>query len=254
MNGVKGDLATTNNNLQMARGELGTLIAKNHDEIDELRRLGERDYYEFTLSGKGNKSKAGSLMIELRGTNPKKNQFTRRALRRRHAPGEEGSRSRRADLLLHARHASAARVGCEPVGKDKVVGYVSMPKPQPTGQPRLPRRRRRVSFNRTIRARARFIGGQGQTALPVFLCPRSAISRCASPSAACARLARPGNASSRMMPHGRAGHLCPSRVHSARRNRRRRGRRRRPTDSRAVGPRGRSFHAARAQFAAKHAA
>ena len=48
VNGVKTDLDTTKNNLQMARGEFGTLIARNHDEVEELRRLGERDYYEFT--------------------------------------------------------------------------------------------------------------------------------------------------------------------------------------------------------------
>src|SRR6202050_1934371 len=76
VNGVKTDLETEKNNLQMARGEFGTLIAKNHDEIEEIRRLGERDYYEFTISGKGNKTKMGTLTAELRDTNVKKNQFT----------------------------------------------------------------------------------------------------------------------------------------------------------------------------------
>src|SRR5437016_2006493 len=63
-------------NLDMARTEFGTLIARNQDEIDELRRVGERDYVEFTLTGKGNRSKVGDLKVELRGTNVKKNQFT----------------------------------------------------------------------------------------------------------------------------------------------------------------------------------
>ena len=41
----------TKNNLQMATSSMGTLIARNHDEIDQLRRLfGERDYYEFLRS------------------------------------------------------------------------------------------------------------------------------------------------------------------------------------------------------------
>jgi hypothetical protein len=35
------DLEKTKNDLNMARSELGTLIARNHDEIDELRRQGE---------------------------------------------------------------------------------------------------------------------------------------------------------------------------------------------------------------------
>src|SRR5438309_6666695 len=76
INGVKSDLASTRSNLDMTRTEFGTLIARNHDEIDELRRVSERDYVEFTLTGKGNRSKVGDFMVELRGTNVKKNQFT----------------------------------------------------------------------------------------------------------------------------------------------------------------------------------
>src|SRR5437879_2690001 len=43
VNGVKGDLDATKNSIQMARSEMGTLIARNHDEIDQLRRIGQRD-------------------------------------------------------------------------------------------------------------------------------------------------------------------------------------------------------------------
>ena len=52
VNGVRTDLESTKNNLSLTRGEFGTLIAKNHDEVEELRRLGERDYYEFTIDKK----------------------------------------------------------------------------------------------------------------------------------------------------------------------------------------------------------
>ena len=76
VDGVKTDLEATKNNLNMARGEFGTLIAKNHDEIDELRRLGERDYYEFTINKKGQREKVGDMMVELRGVNPKRNIYT----------------------------------------------------------------------------------------------------------------------------------------------------------------------------------
>ncbi|HZU44380.1 MAG TPA: hypothetical protein VE994_17025, partial [Terriglobales bacterium] len=57
--GVKTDLESTKSNLQMARSEMGTLIARNHDEIEQLRRMGERDYYEFTISRKGGAQKVG---------------------------------------------------------------------------------------------------------------------------------------------------------------------------------------------------
>src|ERR1700736_6275060 len=49
---VRTDLDSTREDLKMARSEMGTLIARNHDEIDQLRRLGEREYVEFSVSGK----------------------------------------------------------------------------------------------------------------------------------------------------------------------------------------------------------
>jgi chromosome segregation ATPase len=133
VNGVKSSLDATNNNLQMARGEFGTLIAKNHDEIDELRRLGERDYYEFTLTGKGNKSKAGSLMIELRGTNPKKNQFTVN-LYVNDKRLEKKNRAVDEPIYFYTPGTkSPMELVVNQVGKDKLVGYVSAPKTQPAG-------------------------------------------------------------------------------------------------------------------------
>jgi len=70
---VSTDLDKTKNDLNMARSELGTLIARNHDEIDVLRRQGEREYIEFTITGKNQPQKVGNTTIELKGVNDKKN-------------------------------------------------------------------------------------------------------------------------------------------------------------------------------------
>src|SRR6266436_9546590 len=74
--GVKGDLDATKNSIQMARSEMGTLIARNHDEIDQLRRMGQRDYFEFSLTRKSGPQKVGSIQVELKDTNIKKNRYT----------------------------------------------------------------------------------------------------------------------------------------------------------------------------------
>ena len=74
--GVKTDLEATKNSLNMTRGEFGTLIAKNHDEIQELRRLGQRDYYEFTINRRNQKEKVGDMVVVLRHVNPKRNLYT----------------------------------------------------------------------------------------------------------------------------------------------------------------------------------
>src|ERR1700736_1787324 len=57
---VSTDLSKTNSDLTMARSELGTLIARNHDEIDSLRRLGEREYVEFNVQARNKPQKIGN--------------------------------------------------------------------------------------------------------------------------------------------------------------------------------------------------
>ena len=82
---VKSDLDATRDDLKMARSEMGTLIARNHDEIDQLRRLGERDYLEFTINGKNKPQKVGNVTVELKGVNQKRNQYSCGHDRRRQA-------------------------------------------------------------------------------------------------------------------------------------------------------------------------
>ena len=76
VNGVKSDLDATKGSIQQLRGEHGELIARNHEELEQLKRMGERDYFEFTLNGKGNKQHVGSMQVELRGASGKKHQYT----------------------------------------------------------------------------------------------------------------------------------------------------------------------------------
>jgi small-conductance mechanosensitive channel len=76
VNGVKTDLDATKGSIQQLRGEHGELIARNHEELEQLKRMGERDYFEFTLSGKGNKQHVGSMQVELRGASEKRHQYT----------------------------------------------------------------------------------------------------------------------------------------------------------------------------------
>ncbi len=126
--GVKTDLDSTKNSLNLTRGEFGTLIAKNHDEIDELRRLGERDYYEFTIAIKGQREKVGDLMVELRDVNPKKNVYTV-AIYADDARYEKKNRSVNEPIYFftHGSHAPI-EFTVNQVGKNKIAGYLSVPK------------------------------------------------------------------------------------------------------------------------------
>ncbi len=126
--GVKSDLEAEKNNLQMTRGEFGTLIAKNHDEVEELRRLGERDYYEFTIDKKNTREKVGDLMVELRGVNEKKNLYTV-AIYVDDNRYEKKNRSANEPIYFFT-HGSRAPLEftVNSIGKDKISGYLSVPK------------------------------------------------------------------------------------------------------------------------------
>lgn len=126
--GVRTDLDATREDLKMARSEMGTLIARNHDEIDQLRRLGERDYVEFTIAGKGKPQKVGNVTVELRGTNVKRNQF-HMALTVEDKLFEKKNRALNEPIFFYM---SGTRLPEEivinKVSKNQISGYLSIPK------------------------------------------------------------------------------------------------------------------------------
>jgi uncharacterized protein (DUF3084 family) len=83
--GVKTDLTNTKTELQNAvsqmqkmQGDLGVqsgLIATNGKELDVLKHLGDRNYYEFTLE-KGHRQAVATVALELKKADPKHSRFT----------------------------------------------------------------------------------------------------------------------------------------------------------------------------------
>ena len=131
VNNVKTDLEGTKNDLKMARSELGTLIARNHEEIDVLRRMGERDYVEFTINGKNKPQKVGAITIELRSVDTKKNKFTV-ALTVDDNRTEKKDRLVDEPVVFYPRGSHQAdEFVVNSVAKDKISGYISVPKNPP---------------------------------------------------------------------------------------------------------------------------
>jgi len=126
--GVRSDLDTTREDLKMAKSEMGTLIARNHDEIDQLRRLGERDYTEFTITGKNRPQKVANVTLELKGVNEKRNQFNvamtvedKLFLKKNRAANEP--------IFFYTTGTHIPEeVVINKIGKDTISGYVSIPK------------------------------------------------------------------------------------------------------------------------------
>jgi chromosome segregation ATPase len=125
---VGTDLDATKQELKMAKSEMGTLIARNHDEIDQLRRLGEREYVEFTIAGKNKPQKVGNVTVELKGVNQKKNQFNI-AMTVEDKRFEKKNRALNEPIFFYtAGTRLPEEIVINKAGKDEVSGYVSIPK------------------------------------------------------------------------------------------------------------------------------
>jgi hypothetical protein len=125
---VSTDLDKTNSDLNMARSELGTLIARNHDEIDVLRRQGERDYTEFTITGKNQPQKVGNVTIVLKGVNEKRNRsnivYT---VEDKSYEAKNANVNTPLFFYMSGSHQPEELV-INKVGKNTVSGYLSVPK------------------------------------------------------------------------------------------------------------------------------
>jgi chromosome segregation ATPase len=82
---VREDLTETSKTLEQTiadlksvRGDLGVqsgLIATNSGELQALKRLGQRNYFEFDIAKDKGATKVGRIQLRLRDTNEKRNRF-----------------------------------------------------------------------------------------------------------------------------------------------------------------------------------
>ncbi len=74
---TQADLSTTKSQLTRVVGDQGVmsgLIATNHDELEQLRRRGERNYYEFTLD-KNVPKVVGTIKLTLKKSDVKRSKY-----------------------------------------------------------------------------------------------------------------------------------------------------------------------------------
>lgn len=112
----------------MTRDQFGNLIARNHDEVEQLRRMGERNIYEFSIDKKSHRKRVGDLTVELRGTNTKKQLFTmylyvddKRFVKQNRSVDEP------IYFYTHEYQVPLEMV-VNSIAKNKVSGYLSVPK------------------------------------------------------------------------------------------------------------------------------
>jgi len=131
--GVKNDLDATKSKLERATGDMGVmsgLIARNHDDLEELRRKGDRNYFEFTIQKAKTPQHVGPVQVSLNKTDPKRSKYTVTVLADDKSI-EKKDKTAGEPVQFYvkgtARYSPYELVVFD-VGKNQITGYLSTPK------------------------------------------------------------------------------------------------------------------------------
>lgn len=131
---TKSQLEQTIANLKRATGELdnhASLIATNGKELQALKELGERNYFEFKIpKGDKNKQRVGDVTVELRKADPKHNRFTL-SVTVDDKTVEKKDRTINEPIQFYTSKAHQPdEIVVNQVQKNLIVGYLATPKVQ----------------------------------------------------------------------------------------------------------------------------
>ena len=128
---TKTDLMATKDKLERTVGDLGMqsgLIARTREDLDALRRKGERNYYEFTLlKGKG-PVPVSTISLALKKVDPKRSKFTLNVLADDRTIEKKDRTMFEPMQFYTAKDRQLFEVVVFTAEKNKVTGYLSTPK------------------------------------------------------------------------------------------------------------------------------
>ena len=128
---TKSDLQGTKSKLEQTVGDLGVqsgLVARTRQDLDFLRRRGERSYYEFTLAKGQGPARVSTISLQLKNADPKRSKYTLNVMADDRVI-EKKDRTMFEPLQFYTgRDRGLYEVVVFTVDKGKVSGYVSTPK------------------------------------------------------------------------------------------------------------------------------
>jgi hypothetical protein len=111
------------------------LIARNHDDLEELKRKGDRNYFEFTVQKAKTAQRVGPVQLKLDKTDQKKSKYTMTVLVDDKAI-EKKDKTAGEPVQFYVKGAarmSPYEIVVFDVGKNQITGYLATPKD--TGAP-----------------------------------------------------------------------------------------------------------------------
>ena len=134
---TKAELDKTIQNLKRVTGDVGdqgSLIATNGKELQALKTLGERNYFEFKLAKAKNATKVGDIQLLLKKTDPKKNRFTVEVIADDKNVEKRDRTINEPIQFLTSKARQPYEIVVNNVGKDVISGYLATPKVTNTRQ------------------------------------------------------------------------------------------------------------------------
>jgi F0F1-type ATP synthase membrane subunit b/b' len=128
---TKSELDKTISDLKSVRGDLGVqsgLIATNGTELQALKRLGERNYYEFNLGKTKQPQRIGDIMVQLKKTDQKKNRYTVEVTVDDKRIEKKDKTTNEPVQFLTSKARQPYEFVVNEVRKDVIVGYLATPK------------------------------------------------------------------------------------------------------------------------------
>jgi hypothetical protein len=130
---TKTDLEATKSKLDRATGDMGVmsgLIARNHDDLEDLKRKGDRNYYEFTLQKSKTPQRVGPVQMALNKTDQKKSQYTMTVLADDKSIQKKDKTAGEPVQFYVKGSAKLApyEIVVFDVGKNQISGYLATPK------------------------------------------------------------------------------------------------------------------------------
>jgi chromosome segregation ATPase len=128
---ARTDIDATKQKLERTIGDLGMqsgLIARTREDLEELRHRGDRNYYEFSLQKNGSPTPIANISLQLKKADQKRHKFTLNVFADDNKIEKKDRTIAEPMQLITGRDRQLYEIVVFTVDKNKITGYVSVPK------------------------------------------------------------------------------------------------------------------------------
>jgi hypothetical protein len=118
-------------------GVMSGLIARNHDDLEDLKRRGDRNYYEFTLQKAKTPQRVGPVQMSLNKSDQKKSKYTVTVLADDKSI-EKKDKTAGEPVQFYVKGSARLapyEIVVFDVGKNQITGYLATPKDNAAAAP-----------------------------------------------------------------------------------------------------------------------